>query len=546
MIQLDVISGPNKGASFRPEEASFIVGRGPTNRIILLDNKVSARHAQIENRGERYLLRDLNSTNGTFVNGKSVTQAVLKPGDRVRLGQTILKVISIYVGPVSRANVRIREERETRPAPVKARVRKQDPPPVIEKPGNDTSMPTLVEAYRNLLAMYKVSSIIRSSVELDKMLDQVLEQIFHNLKAERGLVMLIDDESGELVPRAFRSRSEDDGTAEMTISRSIIHQVVEKQEALLTSDATLDERFSSNESIVQQDIRSAMCAPVSTRSRVLGIIYVDCLTQSNTFKKADLELLTAIGNEAGIAVENGMLREANIKSERLAAMGQTVAGLSHYIKNVLSCMQAGSEMVERALRHENVESVRKGWGVVQRNERKIAELVMDMLNYSTARQPVRAASDLNNILRDLVETVQPQADTLGVTLDLQLDEKLPTVEVDASGIQRCLLNLLTNAMDAVRGVEAPKITLTTEQRDGLAVMGVADNGPGIPEAVLPRIFDVFMSTKGNQGTGLGLAVVKKIVHEHAGEISAANRPEGGAQFTIQLPFKPTDAPSQSL
>jgi two-component system, NtrC family, sensor kinase len=540
LIQLDVIAGPNKGASFRPEEASFIVGRGATNRIILLDSKVSARHSQIESRGERYILRDLSSTNGTFVNGKSVTQAALKPGDRVRMGQTILKVVSIYLGSVSQANVRIRDERETRPAPVKARVRKQDPPPVIEKPGSDTSMPTLVEAYRNLLAMYKVSSIIRSNAELDKLLSEVLEQIFHSFKAERGLVMLLDDETGELVPHAFRSRSGDPDEAEMTISRTIVKQVVDKQESILTSDATLDERFSAGESVVQQGIRSAMCAPVSTNNRVLGIIYIDCRAEANTFKKADLELLTAIGNEAGIAVENGMLRDANIKSERLAAMGQTVAGLSHYIKNVLSCMQAGSEMVDRALRNENIDSMRKGWGIVQRNERKISELVMDMLNYSTAREPVRVVSDLNNIICDLTDTVQPQADALGVKIDLQLSDDLRTVEVDATGIERCLLNLLTNAIDAVTGCEAPCVTVRTEEQDGAAVIQVIDNGPGIPEETLPRIFDVFMSTKGNQGTGLGLAVVKKIVHEHAGEIAADNTPDGGAQFTIKLPFDPSD------
>ncbi len=347
---MDVTSGPNTGASFRAEEPSFIIGRGRTNRVILRDEKISAHHAQVDCREDKYIIRDLGSTNGTFVNGKAITVASLKAGDEVRIGQTVLKITSIYVGQVKRPDkVSISDAGPARAAPVQARVSHETSPPVLDHPAEQTALPELADAYRRLLAMYKVSSIIRSSLDLDKLLDEVLAQVFRNFRAERGLIMLVDDESGELVPAVFRSRSEDPGAAEMTISRTIVSQVVEKQEAILTSDATLDDRFKAGQSIIQQDIRSVMCAPLSTKNRVLGIIYVDCRSEAGTFKKADLELLTAIGNEAGIAVENRMLRDANIKAERLAAVGQTVADLSHYIKNVLSCMQAGSDIVTRAL-----------------------------------------------------------------------------------------------------------------------------------------------------------------------------------------------------
>jgi len=539
VIQLDVISGPNAGASFKVDEPSFIIGRGRSNRIILLDGKVSARHAQIDHRDDAYRLRDLNSTNGTSVNGRVVNEAALAQGDEVRVGQTVLQVAEISADTVSRpSSVSISDAGRMGPAPVHERVQRGSAPPVLEQPPEQSNMPTLIEAYRNLLAMYKVSGIIRNNADIDRLLHEVLDEIFRNFRAERGLIMLIDDETGELVPRAFLSRSDDPGEAEMSISRTIVDEVIEKQEAILTSDATLDERFNPAASIAQQHIRSAMCVPLSTRDQTLGIIYVDCRSDAVTFKKGDLELLTAIGNEAGVAVENRMLHEVNLKAERLAAVGQTVAGLSHYIKNVLSCMEAGSEIVSRGLDDADIESARKGWGIVGRNERKISELVLDMLNYSTERTPLRSPCDLNNVIEDLAESLGPMADAAGTRLTLELDRELPKVLVDPSAIHRCMLNLLTNALDAVDGRDDAHITVSTGREGDAAVIRVADNGAGIPDDVMPRIFDVFVSTKGERGTGLGLAVVKKIINEHAGGISVTSEPGRGAEFKLVFPINP--------
>jgi signal transduction histidine kinase/pSer/pThr/pTyr-binding forkhead associated (FHA) protein len=539
VIQLDVIDGPNEGASFRAEEPSFIIGRGRTNRIILFDNKVSARHAQIECRDDAYVIRDLDSTNGTFVNGRAVKQRDLKVADEIRMGRSVLKVTSFYIPPVERASrVSISDAASEQTSAVRMRVSRTTPPIELEKPAEDTSVPTLIDAYRHLLAMYKVSGIIRNTVDIDSLLDQVLARIFADLRAERGLVMLFDDESGALVQRAFRTRTGEAGDAEMTISRSIVDQVIEKQEAVLTSDAVSDDRFRAGESIVQDRIRSAMCAPLSTRSRVLGILYVDSRSEVGTFKKSDLELLTAIGNEAGIAVENRLLRDANIKAERLTAVGQTVAELSHYIKNILSCMEAGSEIVNRALDEGEVESVRKGWGIVRRNERRISELVLDMLNYSRERTPARVECDLNNVIEDVAESVGTTAEGAAVELRLDLDRDLPLAHVDPTGLHRCLLNLISNAIDAAQSVETPTVTVVSERDGENVVLRVFDNGPGIPEDMMDRIFDIFVSTKGERGTGLGLAVVKKIVNEHAGEVTVRNQPEGGAEFRIALAIEP--------
>ncbi len=541
MIQLDLIAGPNQGASFNADERSFMIGRGRTNRIVLLDDKVSARHAQIESRAQDYILRDLNSTNGTFVNGLAITETPLKLGDEIRIGQSVLRVAAMRLGIPSYPG-RISLTDTGPAAPVRLRLRPPDPLPVLEHARDQTTLPTLAEAYRNLLAMYKVSSIIHGDADLEKLLDDVLAQVFRSLRAERGVIMLLDDETGELVPTAFRSREPDPSQAELTLSRTILHEVVEKQEAILTSDATLDERFNPAASVMEQHIRSAMCSPLSVKGRVLGIVYVDCRSRAGSFKKADLELLSAIANEAGVAVENRMLRDANIKAQRLAAIGQTVANLSHYIKNILTCMTAGSDIVSDALAQGGLAAAQKGWGIVSRNERKISDLVLDMLNYSAERRPARRTCDLRDIIEDVLQTARPALDDANIQVVLQLDPNLPEAFVDPAGVQRCLFNLLTNAMDAVAGRDGAAITIATARDRQSAVIRVADNGPGIPSDIQARIFDVFFTTKGDRGTGLGLAVVRKIVHEHAGEVSVTSTPGQGAEFRILLPINPTHAP----
>lgn len=541
MIELAVVAGPNTGESYRAAEESFIIGRARTNRVILLDKKVSGRHAEISLQGDKYVIRDLGSTNGTYVNGRAVRQAQIRPGDEVRVGQTVLKVVAIDLQEEEpqTGRVRISDADAYEHVPVHARLSSERPPPILDEEGGQPSMQTVVEAYHNLFAMYEVASLLQSNIRGDRLLDEILGLIFRNLRAERGVVMLFDSETGELTPRAFRSRPGVD-ESEVRISRTIVNEVVEKRQAVLTTDATVDERFSQSDSVFQQDIRSAMCAPLSTRDRVLGIIYVDCRSEAGSFKRSDLEQLTAMANEACVAVENQTLHEANLKAERLAAVGQTVAGLSHYIKNVLTCMQAGSDIVVTGLDKEQMESVRKGWNIVKRNERKIADLALNMLSYSTERTPARAPCNLNQVAEDVVADIKPIAEADGTALELGLDPDLPAGMFDPAGMHRCLLNLLNNALEAVRGKGDGRVVVATESGGDAISVRIADNGPGIPPDLQTKIFDVFVSTKGDAGTGLGLAVVRKIVHEHTGEISVRSDPNTGTEFTLRLPIEPDE------
>jgi signal transduction histidine kinase len=162
-----------------------------------------------------------------------------------------------------------------------------------------------------------------------------------------------------------------------------------------------------------------------------------------------------------------------------------------------------------------------------------------MLSFSKDREPALEPADLNETVADVVELMQSRAAELNVALDWTPGCDLPQVQIDPDGIHRAVLNIVTNAIDAAENVDGARVTIATAYDAGNNVVQVtiADNGVGISESDLASIFQVFASTKGARGTGLGLPVSQKIVREHGGKIVVTSKPGQGSQFMIELPMK---------
>lgn len=533
-MKLIITRGPNKGQVFDVQETSCSIGRAHSNRAVLYDRRVSARHAIIEGGGDGHSIRDLGSSNGTYVNGVLVTRAVLQPGDTIQVGDTELAFERAPESADEPAPFRVVDDTSDQSSAIHARVGRRESSQIVDVERVAPNLAALREDRRKLVALYRVNSVINSVRDTRELLCRVLEEIFDVLRAERGFVMLVDPETGELVPTAMRRRYATDDAAQVAISRTIARQVLEEGEAVLSTDAIADERFSAAESVISQGIRSALCAPLHGREAIQGIIYLDNAGASR-FRPRDLQLLVAMANELGVALENQRLAEARLDGERFAAIGQAVAGLSHYIKNILGCMQGGSQMVERAVATDNESMLRKGWGIVRRNESKIAELVLDMLNYSGASEPMLEPCHVNDLMAEVAEAAGAHAEK-SFRVECDLAEALPIVYLDLTAIHRCLLNLLSNAIDAVPD-EGGVVRFATrhDPEHGAVCISVADNGCGIEPELLPTIFDVFVSTKGSKGTGLGLAVVRKLVEEHGGRVEIDCQPGQGTTLTLVLP-----------
>jgi signal transduction histidine kinase len=300
---------------------------------------------------------------------------------------------------------------------------------------------------------------------------------------------------------------------------------------------------------------------------MVGVIYIDTsippqsalstTRRLNQFTEEHLKLMIAIAHQAALAIEDTFHYKALVQAERLAAVGQTIATLSHHIKNILQGIRGGSYLIELGLGdHEKsttgetdgtaeveaarkaVETIRKGWNIVERNQQRISSMVLDMLTFSKEREPDPRPADLNEVSGDVVQLMSARAKDAKVDLQCQPDARMPTLMFDPDGLHRAILNVVTNAIDACEGRAGARVTVSTEidEPEEVARIRVEDNGRGIPADELDKIFTVFVSGKGSRGTGLGLPVSQKILQEHGGRIRVESQEEKGSTFTLELPL----------
>jgi two-component system NtrC family sensor kinase len=539
---LFVIQGTDQGKRIDVTSEAVRVGRDSDNAVRLHDTEVSRHHAEVRFDAEenRYLIVDLDSSNGTFVNGVAVQQRELRNGDRILVGCTLM----IYTGQDELAGSDVLEDVDIVTAHMDSNIVRTLPDTLDTLPSADSQW--LARARSNLQVMYRTALAVSHTMDIDQLVRRVMELIFEWVEADRGCIMLVDREQDQLVPKVRMNRPGTNPHERMTISRTILDYVMQHQEGVLTSDAKADQRFDAAASIVKMGTREAICVPMQGRYGIVGIIYVDTFTSPgklleqgiiNKFNEEHLKLMIAIGHQAALAVEDTSYYSAMVQAERLAAIGQTIAGLSHHVKNILQGIRGGSYLIEEGLNSDEQEVVRKGWRIVERNQEKISRLVLDMLTFSKDREPDLVPGDLNQAVRDVVELMQTRADEAHTQLNFQAHEDMPLVSFDPEGISHALLNIVTNAIDACENVDGAEVTIQIDHSEPRhqAIVRVTDTGLGIAEDDLPRIFGLFVSRKGARGTGLGLSVSRKIVREHGGEIHAASELGKGSTFTLELP-----------
>jgi two-component system, NtrC family, sensor kinase len=543
---LFVIQGFNRGArfDFDGDEGAVTIGREAGNLIKLDDHEISRRHAEIRRVGGVYIVGDLKSSNGTFLNDAKVERAELAGGDRIRIGRSVLLYSGDGQEPSGLSAIDIVPAASSADGSRIVRSMREEDSIVLASPPEDAQNRWLARARSNLQVMYRTALAVSHTLDIDDLLSRILQLVFEWVEADRGCIMLIDQETRELKSKARRDRRAND-TGTMAISRTILDYVLDRAEGVITSDAQDDDRFASGNSVVRTGVREAICVPMRGRYGTVGVIYVDTTVplmesiDQRRFSDDHLKLMIAIGHQAALAVEDTTYYSAMVQSERLAAVGQTIATLSHHIKNILQGLRGGSYIVEMGLENEDLAVVEKGWDIVRRNQGKISSLVMDMLSFSKEREPDPVASDLGSLIDDVVETVRQRAEESGATLRWDRPNDLPLLLFDPVGLSRAVLNVVTNALDAVEGRPGGEVTITAQidAEADVARVTVADNGAGMSPETLAEIFTLFVSTKGARGTGLGLTVSRKILREHGGDIQASSRQGAGSTFVLEFPLR---------
>ncbi|MBU8910282.1 MAG: response regulator [Desulfobacterales bacterium] len=236
------------------------------------------------------------------------------------------------------------------------------------------------------------------------------------------------------------------------------------------------------------------------------------------------------------------LEKELVQSERLAAVGQTISGLAHYVKNILIGLKGGSYVVDVGIQKNNTDKLKTGWESIKKNIKRVGDLTQDLLTYSKQREPEFEECLPNDIANEVIELVKDVAGSNGVLVSKEFDTDIGEVMADPQTIHRSLLNLINNAIDAciddedISKKHAIKIKTYMDKNNHFC-FEVKDNGCGMDEDTQKQLFDPMFSSKGGKGTGLGLLVTGKLVEEHNGVIEVKTSPGGGSTFTIKLPYE---------
>lgn len=235
----------------------------------------------------------------------------------------------------------------------------------------------------------------------------------------------------------------------------------------------------------------------------------------------------------------------SLEQDRLASVGRTVASISHAIKNILQGLRGGASAIELAIDRGDLEMAKEGWPILSRNLDRIYDLTFNMLAYSRVRPLELEPYDINKVVEDVVSLVEPLALRKRARLVVECDASASEVPCDSNAMHQALLNLLLNAIEAVEGKTGHVTVRTGSTEDGIRIE-IEDNGVGVPPSRHEEVFRPFASTKGQRGTGLGLAVTKRIVEDHGGFIELESDGASGTRFRLHLPAAGPDDPGETM
>jgi signal transduction histidine kinase/pSer/pThr/pTyr-binding forkhead associated (FHA) protein len=538
---IKIISGAMRGTELPINKEIITLGRSTESDIQIHDTLISRVHCRLEWENGKWFLNDLGSTNGTWMVGRKVDKKVQIPlKTSVRIGNTIFELIDIYAADTqsfSRPFIAYSIEPETLVASSK-----------VTGQQKGASIRLLKEENQRLSAVYKFQNMIASVLDEKELYPKILDAVMNVITTDKTYLLLYDLDSGKFSPVEGRNvNGAIDKIQEGDIRKNIVEFVRENQESVLSMDDSFEKKRFKELAGLPQITTSTMCVPMMGKRQINGMIYISLSSTNEKYTEDDLRLLTVIGHTAGMAIENSRLVEFNLKNERLVATGTTAAGLSHYIKNILAGLDGSLNLLKMGIDERDFILAGEASDILQKNHRRLGNLVLDLLNIASEQKPEFSIYDLNNVIEDVAELIEPQLTQEGIAIkiDSQVKNSPFFVEIDPKGIHRVLLNLISNAEQAILAKKEAAdinskcgtILISSKFNDKMdyAIVTLSDDGVGIDKAEAEAMFELFVTSKGSAGTGLGLAVSKRIIIAHEGNITATGKKGKGCTIAFSLP-----------
>lgn len=449
--------------------------------------------------------------------------------------------------------------------------------------------------FDQLITLYEVSRKINSQLNFQKLLDEIMDLAINILQAEKGLLLLKEEDSDELTVQVARLMDQRRMDEIVAVSRSIIKKVEGEMKPILLQRVPDTTGVSENTSLIRYKIKSVICVPLSSKDKLIGTIYLDTTQAEHFFKPEDLSFLEGFANLAAIAIENAksyqeieklntnlesqvekrteQLKDKNeelitaydelkdaqmqlLRSEKMASLGMLVAGIAHEINTPLAAINSNTDMFIRSF-----EKLRIKLGSPDGDPRDALTTICVMENLANVN--LTACQRLDGIVKTLknfarldeedfklVDIQEGLDSTLELTAHLSRNRikvikeygDIPKIRCYANQLNQVFMNLIVNACQAID--RNGTLTIRTRASVSQVHVEISDTGSGIDPKHLSKIFDPGFTTKGvGVGTGLGLSISYKIMQEHAGSIDVESKKGKGTTFTVNIPIENPNAPS---
>lgn len=394
--------------------------------------------------------------------------------------------------------------------------------------------------------LFELSELCRSFSSVENFEENLLRQVAELLDIELSVVVIFDKDEDNLFYEAAYWRENQNykklsgELPRIKIGSEVIGICAQKKivQNISTYDFNSLKEFENNFDI---KVRNLIAAPMVSQGELIGVLIAVNKRSNISFSKDDEMFLLIVSNFTAMNLEVASLRQEISVKNRISNLGQSILNSAHGLKNILNNMDGGAYIVEKGAASKNMKDVEKGWDIIKRNTHRLRDLVLDILLFSRPKQPEFKLSSINKICEDIEELISQNAKENNVEIKLFLDRTIPDFKFDPTGMHRCLLNLVTNAIYACTQKGGGRVNIITRIKEPTTIeITISDNGIGISEYNLPHIFDVFFTTKGSSGTGLGLPVAKKIIDDHQGSISVTSAVNIGTRFVITLPNRVTE------
>jgi len=368
----------------------------------------------------------------------------------------------------------------------------------------------------------------------EDVLTAAMKTIAERLEADHGYIVLKDDK-GEPVIISSVCRGEQ-SEPQMKASNAVIDKVTQSAVGIMVEDAMQSPEFGTDPSFQRFNIHCVICVPIKTADSMAGVIYAD--SRNCKWENSHFELLDFIGRYIGLALNNICLQRKLHENTRLLATGTAALKLSHSVKNILQMIGGAAEIVDFGLRTNQIHRVKRSWDILKPNLERMRKYTLEMLDYSKDRPLNLGACDFNRVIQSAIESLKSQLKQKASRLNIRIDQKIPTIELDSERTHEMALNILLNAIDIVDeegGIVSVETRYLPKRQEVL--YAVTDNGPGISEEMKEKIFTPFESKKSKFGTGLGMPIAKQVIDQHGGRIEIETEVGRGTTFNVFLPAK---------